>query len=177
MLYSSRVVPLFVPGGMPANVLTWDKLTTDLKITSHTKSHCNGTVKSSYLKSSHGIYYTPNPVKSVGGLCKYSMNCDNQNSRGIIGKTLARNTRTFDPRKENWEISCKVDQFTFYMTCGNGCKIHQGHPPLASEEMTFPAKLVDVKYMQLAYTMANNSPRPGLVFWVLKDSYDICLTR
>ena len=61
-----------------------------------------------------------------------------------------------------------LDQFSFYMTCGNGCNIHQGHPPLASEEMTFPAKLVDVKYMQLAYTMANNSARPGLICGVLK---------
>jgi hypothetical protein len=65
-----------VQGGMSANVIVWDRLISDLKITSLKESHCQLSLRSSNtLCCNHAVYYAAKATKAIGAFRKHSLNC------------------------------------------------------------------------------------------------------
>lgn len=178
-----------VPGGWKANETSWQKLSTDLIAASKKDGGCPVTSNGKYGKnrvivcSRHRHYESKSSRKKADGAFRsHSMNNDKLNSRPN-GKSLKRKTGTMRPFKQNEDITCKVklvigvDDHSFFVVCGTGNDMHEGHPPMATNEMTTRKRIVPEKAKELATRMRLNGARPGVIADVLKDLHGVELTK
>lgn len=188
--FDPSVYPV-IPGGMQQNRNMWAKLSSDII------SRSQKTGKSALISNgSHGKdrkalvcyrykkYQENNrQQKGNGELRSYSINGDKRNARKVNGKSQKKQTSTSKPVIENNDVTCKaklvigIDLYSFFLVLGNGNNIHSGHPPLGADEMPTRARTVPEQAITAAKRMANRGARPGYIAGMLKDTFNLELTR
>ena len=180
-----------VPGGMKQNKATWTKLSTDIMSESKSvgksllvSNGSHGTDRMALVCSRYKRYEEKARRPKAGGklrLC--SINCDRNNAQKGNGKHEKKRTSTSKALPGSDETTCKakllfgIDSRSFYLVCGNGENVHTGHSLLSSEEMPTRKRTVPEQATTVAKQLANRGARPGLIAGVLKDQFDVDLTR
>ena len=151
---------------MRDNKESWAKLSTDLIRASKQHGNCVLASNGSYgnnqmiLICSRSKYYKSTMQRASGEYRQHSMNRDKQYARTDEGKKQKKKTSTWLPVKENNDTTCKVklvigtDAYSFFVVCGIENGTHEGHPPLASEEMPTRKRTVPEDAKKLASQMA-----------------------
>jgi hypothetical protein len=182
-----------IPGGMDKNKSVWNKLYSDLMGESKKLGKCILVTNGYRGKRKNQIAIHCNRYKTYnenskrpragGKLRARSINRDKHNVRKDNGKAQMRRTSTSKPVAGTDDITCKaklvigIDLLSFFVVCGVGNNVHTGHLPLHSDEMPTKKQMVPEKAVAVAKQMANRGARPGVISGVLKDQFDVDLTR
>jgi hypothetical protein len=179
-----------VAGGMKQNMKVWGKLCSDLIAAS--KEHGNCRLTSNGFRHGKMILYCSSfkfypeyarQKKAEGEYRKHTINCDKYNARKGDESKLNKKTSTSKPLKANNETTCKVrllidiDLSSFFLVCGLGKDVHEGHRPLDTAEMPTRQCTVPKDATTAAKQMATKGARPGLISGVLNDIYGIELSK
>jgi hypothetical protein len=120
--------------------------------------------------------------KAEGEYHKHTINCDKYNARKGDESKLNKKTSTSKPLKANNDTTCKVrllidiDLSSFFLVCGLGKDVHEGHRPLDTTEPTWQCT-VPKDATTAAKQMATKGTQPGLISGVLNDIYGIELSK
>ena len=178
-----------LPGGFSVNGDSYKCLLTDLMAVSQKHHHCTLTSNGWRGKNetrqiacaNHRRYRQSKSPKAGGELRQSSLTCDRKNSRGTNGQSMARRTSTARPTGDN--CTCRasfvigIDNLSFFMICGNGYDMHEGHPPLSVEELTTRKRLVPMEAATLQERAANANIRPGQTAAMVQSLCGLRLTR
>jgi hypothetical protein len=176
---------------MKDNMSVWGKLSSDLIAAS--KEHVNCRLTSNggqhgkmFLHCSNFKFYPESSriKKSQGEYRKHTINQNKNNARqGQDSKKLNKKTSTSKPLKANNDTTCKVrlmigiDLYSFFLFCGLGKDMHEGHPPLDTNHLPTRLRSVPNEATETAKLMATKGARPGLISGMLHDMYGIELSK